>query len=231
MHTDVQKFVLRVAGQLTTLQSIDLTSYNPKSSEAKEILARFLVSAAEGDAYAMTICAACYRSGWGAECDASKSFHWAKLAAQTNFPPGIAELGYSYQEGIGTPQNIESALLNLNRAVEAGYGQAAIDLAICYSTGTPYGRSPDKAVEYAEMAFQMDEPYAANLLGQWHEEGKIVPFNVDAARSWYEIAAARGSQLACLRMATAYLNGELGLSRDATKYQKFIELSAHGSSF
>ncbi len=142
----------------------------------------------------------------------------------------MAELGHCYQEGIGTAKNVELALINLTRAVAAGYGQAAINLATCYSAGAPYGKSSEKAIEYAEVAFRLGEPYAANLLGIWHEEGKIVPANIDTARSWYEIASKQGSQLACLRMARAYLIGELGLPRDPAKYQEFMKLSGQGIS-
>jgi hypothetical protein len=69
MFDTVQKFLRRINGDLTDLQSIDLTAYGPDSVEANQLLPQFLEVAESGDSYAMAVCAACHRSGWGARID------------------------------------------------------------------------------------------------------------------------------------------------------------------
>lgn len=230
MFDTLQKFLRRVNGDLTDLQSIDLTAYRPNSAEANQLLQRFLAAAEGGDSYAIAICASCYRSGWGTGIDGAKAFRWAQRAAQTGFAPGVAELGYCYEEGVGTEPNAALALENLRRAAEAGYAMAALNLAVRFTAGKPYGASPREAMRYAELALQAGEPYAAHLLGSWYEEGTITPKSGPLARSWYERAAALGSQLACIRMATAHMNGELGLPRDPKKSADFFKLAEASTS-
>ena len=67
MFDALQDFLRRTNGDLTDLQSIDLTFYRMDSTEANRLLQRFLDAAEGGDPYAMAVCAACYRSGWGVE--------------------------------------------------------------------------------------------------------------------------------------------------------------------
>ena len=229
MPDAVQKFLIQTKRKLSPLQAIDLTSYLPQSSDAQMLLQTLLAAAEEGDAYAGCICASCYRSGWGTSVDGEKAFFWAKKSAETEFPPGIAELGYCYEEGIGTEKNISAALETLRGASDAGYSMAALHLAVRFASGDPYGQLAKEALNYAERAYELGDPYAAHLLGSWFEGGTLFPKDTTAARSWYEKAAVNGSRLASLRLFTAYKNGELGLPYDLEKASLFLSLCESGT--
>jgi uncharacterized protein len=231
MRDSVQKFLMSTKGTLSPLQAIDLTSYESDSDEANRLLQRLIAEAEKEDAYALTLCASCYRSGWGTKIDGERAFYWAKKAAQTGFPPGVAELGFCYEEGIGTEISIGMALEKLRCAAEGGYSMAGLHLAIQYASGAPYGSSVYEAVRYAEMAFKSGEPYAAHLVGTWYEEGTFLQKDWIAAGSWYKKAAGQGSQLACIRLAMAYKNGELGLERNSTHYAEFLDMAASNVEF
>lgn len=231
MLDPVQKFLMQSTGKLNSLQAIDLTSHSPDSAEATQLLQEFISAAKMGDVYSMTICASCYRSGWGVAQNGEKAFEWAKKAAGTGFPPGLAELGYCYEEGFGVEKNLELAWDAQSKAANQGYSMAAINLAIQYASGTNYKRSEKEAVRYAEIAFQLGDAYAAYLIGAWYEEGLMFDKNEAIALLWYEKAANLGSRLACLRLATANLNGELGLASNSENFQKFWKASESSISY
>jgi TPR repeat protein len=100
---------------------------------------------------------------------------------------------------------------------------AALNLAVQCAAGTPYGLSAEAAMGYAETAFSCGEAYAGHLLGTWFEEGQLVQRHLGTATMWYERAAAQGSQLSCLRLAAAYLRGELDVARDAMKGAEYLK--------
>jgi TPR repeat protein len=189
-----------------------------------DLLAKFESAARDGDPFALQMCTTINRSKYSTSTDNSLSFEFAKLAAQSNFPPGLAELGYCYEDGRGTEKNLDLALTHLQQSAHLGYATAASFLAIRYAAGQPYGFSPKKAIEYATMAYDLGDAYAAHLLGSWYEDGVIADKNVLLARSWYDKAARQGSGLGCIRMATAYTLGELELPRDLRKASEYHQL-------
>jgi uncharacterized protein len=197
-----------------------------KPEYGAKLLADFEVAAQTGDPFAMQVCAAA-RSEKLTSADAQRAFEFAKYAAQSEFPPGLAELGYCYEDGRGTPKNLTLALAYLNQAARLEYSMAACHLAAQFASGQPYGSDPDKAIEYATMAFNFGEAYGAYLLGSWYEEGTVAAKNETLARHWYDKAARQGSGLGCIRMAAAFTNGELGLSPDSKKASEYHRLVDH----
>ena len=189
-----------------------------------QLLAAFEAAAQEGDSFANAMCAKIARSKNLDSKDKQRAFEFAKYAAQSNFPPGIAELGYCYEDGRGTEKNLDLALTYLKQSAQLGYAVAACHLAIQYAVGQPYGSDSEKAIEYAMMAFNLGEAYAAYLLGTWYEEGVLIAKNMLLARDWYDKSARQGSGLGCIRMAAAYTLGELDLKRDLNKASEYHQL-------
>lgn len=260
----LQKYLLRVNGKLTGLQSIDLTIFAEESDSANKLFLEFESAAQAGDPFAATVCASIIRnkhpeptsqllaafkfadhdgdpfatimcatiarSKSSDPRDKQRAFEFAKIAADSNFPPGLAELGYCYEDGRGTEKNLDLALINLQQSAQLGYSVAACFLAIQYAAGQPYGSSPEKAIEYATMAFNLGDAYAAHLLGTWYEEGVLTTKNLLIARDWYDKAARQGSGLGCIRMAAAYTLGELELPRDLRKASEYHQLVDEMSS-
>jgi TPR repeat protein len=230
MLDSVQNYLMRTVGKLSPLQAVDLCLYGVETDEAKSIASQYLALAQKDDEHAMAMAASFYRAGWGVEADESQAFAFAKAAAKNGFGPGLAELGYCYEDGIGTAKNAELGLINLSNAAGVGYSTAALHLAVRFAEGIPYGQSSEKAVIYAKLAYELGDGYAAHLLGTWYEEGTLVAKDLGLALMWFKNAAERGSQLACLRMATAYANGELGLAVDTDRRTQYLNQAASATN-
>ncbi|EJE51322.1 Sel1 repeat protein [Acidovorax sp. CF316] len=220
----LHRYLLRVNGMLTALQisGQNLVSLWPDFDPA--LLSEFEVAAEKGDAYAATVCSAIFR-GSSNHQNYPLALRYAKIAADSDFPPGLAELSYCYEYGYATVIDLRLALDLAVRASWGGYGIAACNLALQYATAVPFGFDGGKAVEYATLAYKSGEAYGAYLLGLWYEEGLIIGRSLLLARIWYKKAAVEGSGLACIRLIAAYTRGELGLPKDEKMASKFVGLS------
>jgi len=75
----------------------------------------------------------------------------------------------------------------------------------------------DAAVPMIQTAADQGIAEAQYWLAWQYEEGPLLPNDMELALRWYELAGANEHRLALGRLADAYQNGELGLSRSARK--------------
>jgi TPR repeat protein len=229
MFDPIKDYLLKKNGVLTPMQAIDLTLHQPDSPEAAKLLTGFVgVASNTGDSFAIATCAACYRTGWGVSRNSEIAFKYAEKFENSDFAPGLTELGFCQEEGIGTSKNLFSALKNLTRAANLEYAEASIHLASSYQLGTPYGKSEEKAISFAVMAIQTGYPFSAYLLATWYEGGGSIKKNEAAALEWYLKASDLGSISANARLGQIYSNGELGVSQNALIASNFYKLSESG---
>ncbi|MBB6562111.1 TPR repeat protein [Acidovorax soli] len=215
--------MIMVNGELTELQVLgrSLVSIWPEIN--RDSIGEFEAAAMGGDAYAATLCSIIFRgNGFNQKCDLALKY--AKIAAASNFPPGLAELSYCYEYGCGTEVDLGLALDLAVQASQGGYGMAACNLALQYASASPFGFDGAKAMDYAGLAYESGEAYGGYLLGLWYEEGVIIDRSLLLARIWYKKAAVEGSGLACLRLVAAYTQGDLGLPKDKKMASKFSSL-------
>jgi hypothetical protein len=71
------------------------------------------------------------------------------------------------------------------------YDYAYLDnLASWYDKGAHVAQDRKKAFQYYTITAALDDPNAELALGDYYEEGAVVPRNLTTAREWYEKAAA-----------------------------------------
>lgn len=181
----------------------------------------FREAAEAGSPFAMCICSRFCRAGWGQKASEERALTWVRESARKGFAPGLFELGSCYEQGVGVPIDLEEARRYYSLAVEGGFGFAGCHLAVMYHSGR-FG-PPDiiKALQYANLGYQLKDAMAPVLLGSWYENGEGVIRNQQEAVLWYRRAAELGNFFASDRLARAYARGELGLPKDAALAKKF----------
>lgn len=75
----------------------------------------------------------------------------------------------------------------------------------------------DKAIPMIQTAARAGVPEAQYWLAWQYEAGPLLPNDEQLALEWYELASRRDHRLALDRLATAYRDGELGLSVNGRK--------------
>ncbi len=178
--------------------------------------------AQNGSPFAMCMCSRFSQSGWGTVKSGDNAFSWANKASASGFAPGHYELGICYEAGIGVDRNIDEALRCWVLASDAGFGFAALHLAIIHHSGKLGFPDHALALKWAMRAYELDEPMAPLELARWFEEGEGVARDESVALMWYERASKLGNFLASSRLCLAYGFGDLGLGKDnelAAKYQ------------
>lgn len=98
----------------------------------------------------------------------------------------------------------------------AGDYDATYQLAL-FDLGLGGAWNPDAAIPRMRDAAEGGVSEAQYWLAWQSESGPVLPHDLRVARSWYERAAAGRHRLALARLATAWENGELGLTPDAKK--------------
>ena len=120
-------------------------------------------------------------------------------------------MGLGYSAGIfPLKKNAEQALINMQRAAEAGYPKALYMMGEWYRDGSNVEQNTQKAMEYFQKAYALAEqdPESAGLaamgMGLIYHEGNGVEHDHEAAALWYQKAQALGNQLAAdgLRLLT-----------------------------
>ena len=101
-----------------------------------------------GDAQAMTDLAFRYRHGKGVKEDLTAHFHWAKRAADLDYPRGMTQLAQCYLDGNGTAKNVSTGLIKLAEAATLGSEHACYVLAWVYHRGRNGVRKDSTQVEY-----------------------------------------------------------------------------------
>jgi TPR repeat protein len=203
--------------------------------EAHEVFLRVREAADAGSPFAMCACAQWRKAGGQSELSDIERYGWAARAASTGYPPGLCELAYLTENGLGVAKNPARALELYESAVASGYGFAAFQIGMAFSRGALGNVDVPRAIRFMERACELGEPRAALALGQWFESGEMVGPDHVKALSWYERASALGDAAATFRLHQAYLFGELGASRDAaiargyeTLFREQLEASPGG---
>jgi TPR repeat protein len=121
----------------------------------------------------------------------------------------------------------------LKKIAERGHMDAQYFLADCYANGigTPKGKQDfDKAYPLFVLAAKHGHPDAAYRAGTCYEKGWGCRKDVAKALQFYRKAASQTHPGAMYRLATAELNGELGLKKSAREGVKWLKRSAESAT-
>lgn len=181
----------------------------------------FRKGAEAGSPFAMCICSRFSLAGLGQSRSAEKALEWVAMAVACESALGHFEMAGFYQRGIGLPVHLDQARAHYLSSAKLGFGFAATQLAVMYQTGQFGSIDMASAIEYATLAYQLNDAMAPLMIANWFERGDGVAKNEEEAARWYMQAAEMGNFLASLRLSEAYANAELGLPKDETLAKKF----------
>lgn len=180
----------------------------------------FRKGAEAGSPFAMCICSRFCLAGLG-QSSVEMALEWVAKAVACGSALGYFEMGGLYQRGIGLPKDVDQARSHYLSSAKLGFGFAATQLAEMYRTGQFGSIDMGSAIEFATLAYQLDDSMSPLLIAGWYERGDGVAKDEEEAVRWYVRAAEMGNFLASLRLSEAYANAELGLPKDEMLSKKF----------
>ncbi|QWD95415.1 sel1 repeat family protein [Polynucleobacter sp. MG-Unter2-18] len=121
-----------------------------------------------------------------------------------------AALGNMYGLGIHFQKDVEQSVKHYQIASDAGHATATYELFGCYLEGAGVPKDEQKAIELLKKAAEMGEPSAQAVMGIFISGG-VHGFTQDQTEAlhWFMKAAQGGSAHGQLRLADAYIAGEL----------------------
>ncbi|WP_158961597.1 tetratricopeptide repeat protein [Myroides fluvii] len=149
-----------------------------------------------------------YEDGLVGEVDAEKARDYFEIAANADLAEGLYQFARCNRYGIGGAENRTVAFELFEKALEYGYNDANVDLALAYEEGAGgIEESPEKAVEYMTAAAEIGFSYAQYKLGTYYLYAYGLEKDLELGRYWLEKANENGSALAMLTLGDYYLYG------------------------
>jgi TPR repeat protein len=101
-------------------------------------------------------------------------------------------LGVSYDQGWGVPQDFVEAAKWYRLAAEQGYSLAQHNLGILYENGRGVQQDFAQALKWYRLAADQNNAFAQNSLGMLYEKGRDVPQDTIRAHMWFNLSGAQG---------------------------------------
>lgn len=211
-------------------------------SKAVELLKE---ASKQGNAKAMQILAECYLDGDGVEADRDLGLDWMKKAADAGDenaieyiknlensrpqPEESADLDDEAQPVApidGFPEIDASEVAEYRSGANNGDVEAMVKLACCYLTGTGVKENDNMAVMWAKRAADLDNVFAAFLLGyRYLEPSTGLSPNFQQAAKWFRKAAAKNHPESMYWLGHLYIVGE-GVVANTKKGEDLISQAA-----
>nr|WP_289712487.1 SEL1-like repeat protein [uncultured Muribaculum sp.] len=118
------------------------------------------------------------------------------------------QIGYMYDNGLGTTQSDTDAAYWYRKAAEQGYASAQYNLGIMYKNGQGVTQSYTDAVYWYRKAAEQGYASAQCNLGYMYENGRGVTQSYADAVYWYRKAAEQGDATAQSNLGIMYENGQ-----------------------
>ncbi|WP_286436789.1 SEL1-like repeat protein [Myroides odoratimimus] len=162
----------------------------------------------EGYTYAAIRLGFIYEEGSVGEPDYAKARAHFELAAEQDMAEGVYHLARCYRYGTGGEENQEKSFELFSKALELGFIDANVDIALFYEEGIN-GGEPDyeKAFEYMIVGAEAGFSYAQYKVGVYYSYGYLAETNVELGKEWFEKSVESGSPLGMLSLGDYYLYG------------------------
>lgn len=155
--------------------------------------ARLIVTGArEGDLEAQALLGQILLDGHGIEQDVSLALTWFGIAAERGHAMARNMLGRCLEHGWGCTKDEAGAARHYAIAAEQRLDWAMYNLANLLSTGRGVERDDARALALYQSAAALGHAKSMNLVGRFHEEGLVVPRDLEAAHQWYRRSAEAG---------------------------------------
>lgn len=188
---------------------------------------------------AAEICMLAYRfeTGDGVDKDEARAALYYEASAEYGDSDAALHLGKLYLRGIGGGRpNVRKARKNLDKACEAGSGEAAELLGQMYDEGSLGRVNAKKAFQYYLLAAERNETSAMLMTGLFYAQGTSVEKDLVAAEMWIRKGVVAGDPdgEATLRTflsvaAAEYADGEAGCVNDEKAEAMAEEADALGN--
>lgn len=192
----------------------------------------FEKAAAAGHVRAQINLGILYMRGQGVPRDLMNARAWLEKAAASGDPQALYTLGRAMDEGSDrTPPDPVRAADLYRRAAEKGHAQAGLRYGLALSEGVGIKRDLAAAQRWLVQARDSGVPEAALALGDLaartpaSRDKAANERTVQAALSWYQVAANAGVPSAQFKLANAYFAG-VGVARDPQQAQLWYSRAA-----
>jgi TPR repeat protein len=145
--------------------------------------------------------ASMYAKGDGVQPDDAKVVAYLEKSVAGGYPPAMTNLGLLYAQGQGVPQDFVKARELWEKAAAGEHPDAMHNLAVIYATGK--GVEPDiqEAIKWYRKAVNAGFVESMAYLGLVYANGEGVPRDFNEAKRLWEMAAAKGHQVAAQNLA------------------------------
>lgn len=192
----------------------------------------FLKAASAGHARAQLNLGILFLRGQGVTRDLVQARAWLEKAAADGDPLALYALGRAMDEGSDqSPADPVRAADLFRRAAEKGHMLAALRYGLALSEGVGLKRDPVAAQRWLILAQDNGVPEAALALGDMaartpaSRDKAANEKVVQAALSWYQVAAQGGVPSGQFKLANAYFAG-VGVARDPAQAQMWYTRAA-----
>ena len=170
---------------------------------------------------------------------------WGRRAAKSDFQDRVAKrtvaesrakadqgdavaqynLGVSYADGLGVPQDDAEAVRWLRVAADQGHAGAQFNLGVRYADGLGVPQGDAEAVRWFRVAADQGLALAQNNLGVMYANDKGIPQDDAEAVRWLRVAADQGHAEAQFNLGVRYADG-LGVPQDDVEAVRWFRVAA-----
>lgn len=154
-----------------------------------------------------------------------KTLELAHPLAQNGDTQAQVLIGRCYENGLGVPQDFETAAKWYQLAAENGNAEAQMLIAYACEAGVGVPRDPQAAVRWIELAANNGNPEAEFALSQRYIKGDVLPKDHKLSFQWALKAARQGNPQAQRYVAACYEFG-VGVAEDAAAADKWYAKAA-----
>ena len=198
-----------------------------QQSEAdRELLADIRAKAEKGDAQSQCELGMASEEGnLGVVRDDKEAVKWYRKAAEQNYAPGQALLGWCYDRGQGVSKDEVEAVKWYRKAATQNFAKAQYNLALCYAKGRGVEQDYLEAARWVRKAVEQNLPEAQSSLGLCYANGDGVAKDEPKAVEWFRRAAEQNYAEAQYNLGICYDRGQ-GVSKDEVEAVKWYRKAA-----
>lgn len=161
----------------------------------------------DGDAAAMVELGKRYAAGRGVAQDYSEALRLYHLAADEDYPLGIALVGKMYDYGRGVPQDFQEAARWYRKAADAGSALGMVQLGALYHEGAGVEKDFAEALRWYRRSAEAGNIVAMSFVADAYARGDGVAADPAEATLWYRRAAEGGELRSMYNLAARYEGG------------------------
>lgn len=135
-----------------------------------------------------------YEHGQGIAADLQKARYWYRRASLLGNVAAMHKFARLYSRDVPPRVRGGRARMWLQRAVDAGWTPALVELGVLCLLGEGVPSDPKRAAELFRRAAKEDDPEACYLLGRCYRDGTGVRRNGRVAASWFRRAGEEGAE-------------------------------------